>query len=518
MNLASLQHQIAQLQQQLKELQQASSQTIAQLQEALKESRLESSLLRQKLDALARRYFGKKSEQLSSAQLELLLSGLDKTEVSVPVPAKPAAPSPRRGQRNSSTRVRTPDNLEVVKNVIEPKDVQAEPEKWKEIGQEISRQLDYQPGKFFWLEIVRPKYVRVADRAMPPVVAPAPERASGMAAPGLLAFLLVSKFSDHLPFYRQQSIFWERHGVFIARQQMVLWMKQGSTLLEAIVRCIKADFQVSPYVQLDETPIKYLDPGNGECSQGYVWTGHVPGKCVIFEWHASRAAKCLDSLLEPGFKGKIQCDGYSAYPAFVKSRPGTDLFGCWAHARRGFFEAQKQAPRQVGWILNQMGWLYQWEAELREIGAGPVMREVKRASCHRLVVDRLHRALIRLQPRYLPKSKMGEAIRYALNQWPALVRIIDHGEVEWTNNLIENKIRPTAIGKKNWMFFGSEEAGQRNAVIYTLIANCRIHGIEPYEYLKDVLTRLPSTTNHTVGELTPIKWKEARAINVSRAA
>jgi transposase len=124
-----------------------------------------------------------------------------------------------------------------------------------------------------------------------------------------------------------------------------------------------------------------------------------------------------------------------------------------------------------------MGWLYQWEAELRETGAGAAMRENKRASCHRLVVDRLHRALIRLQPRHLPKSKMGEAIRYALNHWPALVRIIDHGEVEWTNNLIE--IRPTAIGKRNWMFFGSEEAGQRNAMIHTLIANCRIHGIEP---------------------------------------
>ena len=513
MNTASLQQQITALQELVMTLQTA----FAQSQKELQDARLENKLLRQKLDALARRYFGKKSEKLSSAQLELLLSGLEKTEVVTPAPVNPA-PVSRPRWRGGSTRVRTPDNLEVVKTVIEPKDVEAEPEKWKEIGQEVSRQLDYQPGKFFWLETVRPKYVRLQARELPPVVAPAPERASGMAAPGLMAHLLVSKFSDHLPFYRQQTIFQERHGVFIARQQMVVWMKQGVTLLEAIARCLKKEFQSSSYVQVDETPIKYLDPGRGECGQGYLWTGHVPGQCVIFEWHASRAANCLNSLLGEGFKGKVQCDGYSAYPAFAKDKPDILLFACWAHARRLVFEAQEQAPRQAGWILNQMAWLYRWEAELREGGVGAVERRVKRASHHRMVVERLHRVLVALQPRYLPKSQMGEAIRYALNQWAGLARILDHGEVEWTNNLIENKIRPTAVGKRNWLFFGSEEAGERNAVIYTLIANCRMHGVEPYEYLKDVLARLPSTTHQRVGELTPLRWKQARDKSVAQAA
>ena len=157
-----------------------------------------------------------------------------------------------------------------------------------------------------------------------------------------------------------------------------------------------------------------------------------------------------------------------------------------------------------------MSWLYQWEAQLREERAGPVLRESKRASCHRMVVERLHRALVRLQPRPLPRSKLGEAMGYTLNQWPALARIVEHGEVEWTNNLVENKIRPTALGKKNWMFFGSEEAGERNAMVHTLIANCRLHGIEPCEYLKDVLARLPSTTHQHVAELTPLNWKKAR--------
>src|SRR5208282_2155991 len=127
-----------------------------------------------------------------------------------------------------------------------------------------------------------------------------------------------------------------------------------------------------------------------------------------------------------------------------------------------------------------------------------------------MVVARLHRALNQLQPRYLPQSPMGQAIRYTLNQWQTLERFLAHGEVEIDNNLVENAIRPTAVGKKNWLFFGSEEAGQRSAVIYTLVANCRLHGVEPYTYLKDVLERLPRTTNHDVGQLTPLHWQKAR--------
>lgn len=481
----------------------------AALRQQLEESRREAVLLRLKLDALAQRYFGKKSEQLNSAQLELLMVGLEESPVEVP-----AATTPRtrtgRPARNGTQRVRTPENLEVQQRVLEPQEVQAQPGQWKEIDREVSRQLDYQPGKFFWLETVRPKYVRVNQRDVAPVVAPAPERASGLAAPGLLAWLLVCKFADALPFYRLESIFRERHGVFIARQQMVQWMRQGSFLLEGIYRCIQAQLQASRYVQLDETPIDYLDPGKGRCSQGYLWTAHVPGQCVVFQWHASRAAKCLDKLLGPQWRGKIQCDGYSAYPAFARGKEGLELFGCWAHARRGLFEAQQDAPKIAAWLLHQMSLLYGWEAQLRDQRAGPRARQALRASQHRMVVERLHRVLLNLRKRYLPESNMGKAFTYLINQWPTLIRIVDHGEVEWTNNLVENVIRPTAIGKKNYLFFGAEEAGQRNAIVYTLIANCRLHGVEPYEYLKDVLTRLPSATNKQLPDLTPKNWKAAR--------
>jgi transposase len=503
------------------EIQSLREQNVA-LQQALEQARIENTLLRQKLDALARRIFGKKSEQLDAAQLQLLLSGLAQIDLE-PAPQAstlPALIAPRRA-RTHTQRIRTPEDLEVVREVIEPDLVMAQPGQWKCISQEVSRLLDYQPGKFFWRETVRPKYVRVADRSLPPVVASAPLRVADrcMAAPGLLAHLLVSKYADHLPFYRLQMIFWQRHGVFIARQQMVLWTGQCVLLLEAIVVCLKKEMQQSSYVQVDETPVRYLDPElPGRCGQGYLWVGLVPGQCVVYEWHASRAAACLDSLLGQEFKGNVQCDGYSAYPAFAKDKEGIKLFGCMAHMRRGFFEAQEQAPQVAGWLLNQIGILYGWEEQLRESRAGPAAREARRASHSRMVMERLHRTLEKLKPRYLPQSPMGQAIGYALNQWAGLEGFLEHGEVEIDNNLVENAIRPTAIGKKNWLFFGSKEAGARNAAIYTLIQNCRMHGVEPHAYLKDVLERLPATTNQHVAELSPLNWKRAREKSLKQAA
>jgi transposase len=312
MNDASFQSQLHELRQQ-----------VAVLAEALEQSRRENTILRQKLDVLARRFFGKKSEQLNAAQLELLLSGLGEGAEPIAEEEEPPARLLPPRSRTTTRRLRTPDDLEVVRAVIEPELVQGEPEQWQCIGQEISRQLDYQPGKFFWQETVRPKYVRRDQRALPPVIAPAPARVAdhGLAAPGLLAQLLVGKYCDHLPYYRQEQIFWRRHGVFLARQQMVQWTAQSVRLLSGLTDCLKRQMQASPYVQVDGTPVRYQDPSLvGRCGQGYLWTALVPGQCVVYEWHASRAARCLNSLLGEEFAGKLQCDGYSAYPAFAGRR------------------------------------------------------------------------------------------------------------------------------------------------------------------------------------------------------
>src|SRR5271154_4142354 len=286
MNLAELQTQMNLLQQQVSSLQE----TLVQTRQALEESRRENTVLRQKLDALARRFFGKKSEQLNAAQLELLLNGLVESAVSEEKKEPPARPAPRTSPC-SSQRIRTPDNLEVVRQVIEPELVLAQPDQWKRIGEEISRRLDYQPGKFFWQETVRPKYVRLGLRELPPVIAPAPAQVAdhSLAAPGLVAQILVGKYCDHLPFYRQEQIFRQRHGVFISRQQMVQWTWQSVRLLSAISDFLKKQLRQSRYVQVDETPVRYQAPElAGRCGQGYLWTGLVPGKYVVYEWHASR--------------------------------------------------------------------------------------------------------------------------------------------------------------------------------------------------------------------------------------
>jgi transposase len=505
MNARALQEQLLALQQQ-----------VTALQQALEQSRQENTLLRQRLDAFIRRYYGKKGEHLDAAQMELLLSGLDKSLI-VEI-EQPAARRSLPRTVNHSQRIRTPDNLEVVRQVIEPELVAADPSQWKRIGQEVARRLDYQPGKFFWQETVRPKYVRIGARQLPPVIAPAPLPAidHGLAANGLLTQILVAKFCDHLPFYRQEQIFRLRHGVHISRQQMVQWAAQAERLLSAIAHCLKDQVRSSRYVQVDETPIRYQDPDlPGRCGQGYLWTALVPGQCVVYEWHASRAADCLTALLGADYKGKLQCDGY---PAFVKDKPGITLFGCMAHLRRGFFQAQDQASKTVGWLLNQIGHLYALESQLRETRAGPALRQAQRQVRSRPILQRLKRAIDKIAPRHLPQSPLGKAITYAQNQWANVQRYIDHGEVHIDNNDIENIIRPTAVGKRNWLFFGSDRAGERNATLYTLIQNCRLQGIDPSAYLKDVLTRVPGMTNQQVQTLTPLNWKKQRQAQRSQAA
>ena len=221
------------------------------------------------------------------------------------------------------------------------------------------------------------------------------------------------------------------------------------------------------------------------------------------------------------FTGTVQCDGYAAYRSFANGRNGSiALAGCWAHVRRKFFEAQEQSAKTSGWILRQIQHLYQVEARLREQRAGPGLREAVRAHQSRPIVERIKRALVRLKTsgRNLPQSLLGIAVDYALGQWPTLEVYLGDGRVEIDNNLVENAIRPTALGKKNWLFVGEANAGERAAIIYTLIESCRRRGIDPYAYLKDVLTRLPNMTNHQIPEVIPAAWAKARLPDPRQAA
>lgn len=222
------------------------------------------------------------------------------------------------------------------------------------------------------------------------------------------------------------------------------------------------------------------------------------------------------------FRGKIQCDAYGAYRTYAGRRGNIDLVGCWAHARRKFHEAllQGEAPRRTAWILHQIGMLYGIESELRGSRAGPRLREAIRQSQSRPIILRLEKALVlfRKSRLHLPQSLLGKAVAYALGQWKLLTRWLEDGRVEIDNNLCENAIRPTAIGRKNWLFIGEKEAGWRSAVIYSIITSCRSRGLDPYAYLRDVLQRLPSMTSHQIREITPAAWAKAARSAVKRAS
>jgi transposase len=305
---------------------------------------------------------------------------------------------------------------------------------------------------------------------------------------------------------------------------MARWVHLASEWLKPIYQQIKDQMMRGSYIQVDETPVKYLDPGNGKTGQGYLWVAHRPGEDVLFEWYTTREAKCLDKLIPLDFSGTIQCDGYSAYDHFARHRASAGkpvlLAGCWAHARRGFYEALDHAPKEAAWILVQIGHLYEIERRLRRQQAGPALRDVYRTSQSKPICRRIHRVLQRwyLNRRFLPKGSMGKAVSYALGQWESLEVYLQEPEIEIDNNLVENAIRPTALGKKNWLFFGDAEAGERSAIIYSIIESCRRHGIEPYTYLHDVLTRLPSMTNRQIKDVVPKAWAAARRNTAFRAA
>jgi transposase len=485
---------------------------LEECQEALAQSRRENELLRQKIDLLVRRVFGSSSEQLDRTQLELLLQELPESSVITPpeVPPLPAA-SPRRSCRQRTLRL--PENLPVVEQVIDPEPVKQKPQEWRCIGQEVSEQLDYEPARFLRRRTVRRKYVHRLDFNRAPVIAPLPERLldRSLPAPGLLAQILVGKYCDHLPLYRQEQIFLQRHRVHLPRQTLARWVDLAADWLKPIYEHVRTGVLADGYVQVDETPIDYLEPGNGKTKQGYLWTVNRPGGDGFYHWQTSRAAACLDDIIPLNFTGTLQCDGYSAYRAFADGRGNAiQLAGCWAHARRKFYEAIEPAPRVAGWLVRQIQNLYRIEAQLREHRAGPRLRQAVRASQSRPIIERLQRALVRLKTsgRYLPQSLLGQAIDYTLGQRPTLEVYLKDGRVELDNNLVENAIRPTAIGKKNWLFIGDADAGQRSAIIYTVIENCRRRGLNPFNYLRDVLTRLPNMTNWQVPEVTPAAWSK----------
>ena len=243
-----------------------------------------------------------------------------------------------------------PEHLPAVDEVIEPAEVTAAPEAWRHIGEEVTEQLDYQPARFLRRRIIRRKYVKRDEPHQAPIIAALNTlQERSIAAPGLLAQIIVAKYCDHLPLYRQEQIYATRHGIAIPRQSMARWLGLAADWLRPVYEHIHTGVMAGGYVQIDEMPVEYLSPGNSQTKQGYLWACKRPGADVSFTWATCRAAHCLERIIPADFTGTVLCDGYQAYPSFAKRSEGRiTLAACWAHARRKFHEAAESAPQHAG--------------------------------------------------------------------------------------------------------------------------------------------------------------------------
>jgi transposase len=383
----------------------------------------------------------------------------------------------------------------------------------KRIGQDVAEKLDYQPGVFTVERHIRGKWVCTKCEKL--VQAPVPPHVidKGLPTTGLLAQVLVAKFLDHLPLYRQEHIF-ERAGLAIARSTLAAWVGECGAQLQPLVQALSAELRRHVVLHADETPVAMLKPGNGKTHRAYLWTYCTSTfndtKAVVFDFADSRSGQNVREFLglpgKDGWTGKLVTDDFSGYKACFEL--GVTEAGCMAHARRKFHELWANHASALGeQALKFFQRLYDFEREARDCTAEERRRIRQRKS--RRVAKVLHRWL-ELQRLQVPDgSATARAIDYSLKRWMALTRFIDDGDLPIDNNWVENQIRPIALGRANWLFAGSLRAGKRAAAVMSLVHSARINGHEPYVYLKDVLERLPTHPASRIDELLPHRWKPA---------
>ena len=471
--------------------------------------------LKGQLALMKQKYFGGgQGETLDKAQLLLAIEPAKAAEPVRPVETityeRPAGPAPKR-TLPAETFAHLP-----VKEIIEiiPAEVQQNPSLYEKIGEERTFEVDIVPPQLFKREIRRPKYKHAIDRTRPPLLAPAPARIApgGFASAGLIAWALTAKYADHLPLYRQEHML-ERWGAAISRQNLCDWVGLATPFLEPLVKLMKEDLLKSGYVQADETPVKCNDPDlkDGQTTQGYLWALSRPGDDVVFEWRLSRKHEEAEHLLG-AFQGVLQSDGYEAYPAYARTRPAVAWVGCWAHARRKFFEAASERRADATRALELIAALYRLEAQWDEQNVGAQRAALRQEHFPRPLAELKTLAQELLAGPVLPRSGLGQACAYLLSHWAPLTAHLHYSHTALDTNAVENAIRPSAIGKKNWLFIGHPAAGDRTAVMYSLIVSGQRRGHNPHDYLTDVLTRLPAmTTKDDLRPLLPRHWKNPSA-------
>jgi transposase len=480
---------------------------IAALETALTQAERENTALRQKLDVLCHKLFGKKSEGVSEAQLRLAFAQLaeelkprdEPTEMDTGErPGKqrrrPARPTGRRPLPASLPRQRVEVDLPAADKICGCGTTKTR------IGEAVSEKLDYVPASVRVIETVRPKYAcpHCHDGV---VAAPAPPQAveRSLATEGLLAHVVVSKYLDHLPLYRLERIFHREH-LDLSRTTLCGWVADVATALAPIGEELRRQVTAARYVQTDDTPVTILEEAGSR--KGRIWTYLDPlAPQVVFDATPTHERDGPAAFLAR-FTGHLQADAYTGYDALYRTGRIQEI-GCWAHARRGFVEALPSDARAAPMIaLIQR--LYQIERAVAEETAD--IRGARRLDQSVPILAAIRTERDVLADAVLPKSPLGEAVRYLTNQWDALQRFLEDGRFRIDNNGAENQLRSVAIGRKNWLFAGSFEGARRAALLYSLVQSCTLIDVSPFDYLKDVLIRVATHPQRLIADLTPRGW------------
>jgi len=389
------------------------------------------------------------------------------------------------------------------------------------IGEDTSEKLDYIPAKLQVIVHVRPKYAckgceGVEDDSKSVKIAPAPPQIipKGLATAGLLAQVLVAKFCDALPFYRQEKQF-TRLGVDISRQTMCNWAMKAAEACDGVMDLLLEDVRGGPVIHADETTLQVLEePGKLATTKSYMWVfrGGAPSSpVVIYQYHPGRAGAIAELFLGD-YKGIVQTDGYAGYN-FLDRKSDILHVGCWAHVRRKFHEAKKASgskkPGSADKALSMIQQLYRLERKSQKAGLDANEVKAMRKRDASKTLDKMHTWLIKRKDHVLPKGLMGKAVNYCLNQWPQLINYIEDGYANIDNNVAENAIRPFVIGRKNWLFAGSPAGAGASARLYSLIETAKANGLEPYGYLRFLFERIPTTSRDNLKELLPTNLKPA---------
>ena len=373
------------------------------------------------------------------------------------------------------------------------------------IGEHVRERLACKPIEFFVRREVFPQYAcRPCDRVVA-VPVPAAILDRSQAAPSLLAQVTIAKYLDHLPLYRQEGIY-ARSGVDLSRTTMAEWIGAVGVALQPLVNAMRRELLACSVLHADETPVAQLDPGTGRTKRAYLFAYRtaVDQPIVVFDYCGSRSGKHVRDFLGD-WSGALMVDDYSGYKASFADHGVLEL-GCWAHARRKFVELHKASNSEIAAeAMRRIAELYRVEREAKEFDVEA--RHAWRQEHAVPVLQSLHDWLRELHPKALGSSGTAKAIDYALRRWPALARYVDDGRYPIDNNPIENAIRPVALGRKNWLFAGSDTAGRRAAAIMSLLATAKANGLDPHAWLSDVLERLPTTLNRNIDGLLPHRWR-----------